>query len=174
MRSMPAGRAGVVGVILGLWVAAVQATPPTWWVAPAMETCEALGVPGRLAVAVILTESRGQPYAIRVNQGKGQAMFPATYEAGVHVVTQAVRVTANIDVGMMQVNYQTWGPRLGLTPAQLLYPTINLWAGCTVLQQALAAGGTLWQQLGRYHSPTPARQYRYAQQVATWLTVLTE
>ena len=168
------GRAGMVVVILGLWVAAAQATPSTWWVTPAMATCEALGVPGRLAVAVILTESRGQPYAIRVNQGPGQVLLPATYAAGVQAVTAILPRTPNMDLGLMQVNYATWGPRLGLTPSQLLHPTVNLWAGCTVLQQALATGGALWQQLGRYHSPTPARQYRYAQQVTTWLSVLTE
>jgi soluble lytic murein transglycosylase-like protein len=139
-----------------------------------METCEALGVPGVLAVAVILTESRGQPYALRVNQGNGYAVFPPTYAAGVQAVTRVLPRTRNVDLGLMQVNYATWGPRLGLTPAQLLHPTGNLWAGCTVLKQALATGGALWQQLGRYHSPTPARQYRYAQQVTAWLTVLTE
>jgi soluble lytic murein transglycosylase-like protein len=125
-------------------------------------------------VAVILTESRGQPYAIRVNQGAGQVLSPATYEAGVQAVTAILPRTSNMDLGLMQVNYATWGSRLGLIPAQLLHPTVNLWAGCTVLQQALATDGVLWQQLGRYHSPTPARQYRYAQQVTTWLRVLSE
>ena len=72
-------------------VTAVQATPPTWWVLPAMETCEALGVPGVLAVAVILTESRGQPYAVRVNQGPGRTLLPATYEAAVQAVTVALQ-----------------------------------------------------------------------------------
>jgi soluble lytic murein transglycosylase-like protein len=139
-----------------------------------METCEALGVPGVLAVAVILTESRGQPYAIRVNQGTGQAVFPVTYAAGVQAVTAALARTPNTDLGLMQVNYATWGPRLGLTPAQLLHPTVNLWAGCTVLKQALATDGALWQQIGRYHSPTPARQHVYAQKVTAWLTILTK
>jgi hypothetical protein len=106
-------------------------------VQPAIETCEALGVPGVLAVAVILTESGGHPYAVRVNQGPGRAVFPPTYAAGVQAVARAVQTTPNTDIGLMQVNYQTWGPRLGLAPAQLLHPTVNLWAGCTVLRQAL-------------------------------------
>jgi soluble lytic murein transglycosylase-like protein len=127
-----------------------------------------------LAVAVILTESRGQPYAIRVNQGPGTAVYPVTYAAGVQAVARAVQTTPNTDIGLMQVNYQTWGPRLGLTPAQLLHPTVNLWAGCTVLQQALATGGAVWQQIGRYHSPTSARQVSYARKVAAWLTLLTK
>ena len=112
MRIVQAMRTCVVGMILGLWVSSVQATPPTWWVSPAMETCEALGVPGLLAVAVILTESRGQPYAIRVNQGKGKVVFPTTYEAGAQAVTVALTRTSNMDLGLMQVNYATWGPRL--------------------------------------------------------------
>jgi soluble lytic murein transglycosylase-like protein len=160
-------------LVLGMPARAVQATPPTWWVPLALETCEALGVPGPLAVAVILTESRGQPYAIRVNQGTGHTLVSTTYEAGVLAVTSVLQHTSNADVGLMQVNYATWGSRLGLTAAQLLHPTINLWAGCTVLRQSLAAGGELWQQIGRYHSPAPARQYTYAQHVTAWLRLLT-
>ena len=161
--------------LLALWSPpTVVAAAPTWWVEPAMATCESLGVPGRLAVAIILTESGGQPYAIRVNQGQGRAIFPTTYAAGVRAVDVARQATANLDLGLFQVNYCTWGPRLGLTPAQLLHPDVNLWAGCTVLREALAAGGAPWQQIGRYHSPTPARQRAYAHKVATWLTALTK
>jgi soluble lytic murein transglycosylase-like protein len=172
MKGMSVWLGLAVWCVLSMPGCPVQATSPTWWVQSAMETCEALGVPGRLAVAVILTESRGQPYAIRVNQGTGYAVFPATYAAGVQAVTAAVTRAPNTDLGLMQVNYAIWGPRLGLTPAQLLHPTVNLWAGCTVLKQALTTGGALWQQLGRYHSPTPARQYAYARRVMAWLSIL--
>ena len=38
-----------------------------------------------------------------------------------------------------------------------------------MLRQALEAGGPLWQQIGRYHSPLLARQQHYAQKVFAWL-----
>jgi soluble lytic murein transglycosylase-like protein len=157
---------------LGVTIPMALATPPTWWVQPARQTCEGMGVPGSLAVAVILTESGGQPYALRVNQGRGVAVFPPTYAAGVRALQVALRVTTRLDLGLFQVHYPTWGPRLGLTAAQLLHPPVNLWAGCTILREALAAGGAPWQQIGRYHSPTPARQRAYARKVAVWLTKL--
>lgn len=157
---------------LGIAVSSAVATPPTWWVQSARQTCEAMGVSGNLAVAVILTESGGQPYALRVNHGRGVAVFPPTYAAGVRALQVALRVASQLDLGLFQVHYPTWGPRLGLTPAQLLQPAVNLRAGCTILRDALAAGGAPWQQIGRYHSPTPARQRAYARKVAAWLMQL--
>jgi hypothetical protein len=38
-----------------------------------------------------------------------------------------------------------------------------------MLRQALEGGGSLWQQIGRYHSPVPTRQHAYAQKVFAWL-----
>jgi soluble lytic murein transglycosylase-like protein len=157
---------------LGVTISTALAAPPTWWVQPARQTCEAMGVPGKLAVAVILTESGGQPYALRVNYGSGVAVFPPTYAAGVRALQVALRVTTRLDLGLFQVHYPTWGPRLGLSPAQLLHPAVNIRSGCTILRDALAAGGASWQQIGRYHSPTPARQRAYARKVAAWLTKL--
>ena len=144
------------------------------WVPPAIATCEAMGVPGTLALAVILTESRGQPYAIRINAGTGVSMYPATYEAAQRVATLSLLQTDNIDLGLMQVNYRHQGRNRGFTPAELLQPHVNLRIGCTVLKDALASGGPIWQRLGRYHSGSPTRQWAYALRVTRWLEMLTK
>ena len=105
--------------MLGLWISSVQATRPLVG-GHGHGACQPLGVPGLLALAVIATESRGQPYAIRVNQGPGQVLLPATYAAGVQAVTATLPRTPNMDLGLMQVNYATWGappgPHPGPTP----------------------------------------------------------
>lgn len=157
----------------------------TWWVEPAVQTCQTFGISRFLAISIILTESGGEPYAIRVNrpfgkaQGKGRgpvlsgvegmALFPRTYEAAARMAEAAVRITPNVDLGLMQVNYREWGRPLGLTPTQLLHPELNLLVGCAILKLALAEGGPVWQGIGRYHSPYPGRQRAYATKVAAWL-----
>lgn len=144
------------------------------WVSPAIATCEAMGVPGTLALAVILTESRGQPYAVRINRGAGVAHYPATYEAARRVATAGLTQTDNLDLGLMQVNYRHQGRPRGLTPAELLQPQVNLQVGCTVLRDGLLGDGPLWQRVGRYHSSNPARQWTYALRVTRWLERLTK
>jgi soluble lytic murein transglycosylase-like protein len=144
------------------------------WVAPAIATCEAMGVSGTLALAVILTESQGQPYAIRINAGAGVSIYPATYEVAQHVATLILLQTDNIDLGLMQVNYRHHGHPRGLTPAELLQPHVNLRVGCSILKDALASSGPIWQRLGRYHSGSPTRQWAYALRVTRWLKMLTK
>ena len=139
------------------------------WVQPAIQICEALGVPGLLAVAVILTESRGQPYAIRVNAGTGVAVYPATYDEAQRAAATGLTLTDSLDLGLMQINYRHQGRPRGFTPAELLQPYINLRVGCTVLKEALASGGPAWQRIGRYHSRDPARQLAYALRVTRLL-----
>lgn len=160
----------VAGLVL-LGSGPVQAAA-TWWIEPAMQTCRAWGVPPSLAMSVILAESGGQPYAIRVNAGGGRVMVPRSREDAARMAEAAVRVTPNVDLGLMQVNYREWGKPLGLTPAQLVDPEVNLEVGCAVLKLALAAGGADWQRVGRYHSPDPVRQRLYAAKVAGWLQAL--
>lgn len=160
----------VAGVVL-LGAGPVHAAA-TWWIEPAIQTCRAWGVSATLAMSVILTESGGQPYAIRVNAGGGRVMVPASREDAARMADAAIRVTPNVDLGLMQVNYREWGKPLGLTPAQLVDPEVNLEVGCAVLGLALTGEGTAWQRVGRYHSPDPIRQRLYAAKVAGWLRAL--
>jgi hypothetical protein len=145
-----------------------------------------VGVPAALALAVVVTESGGRPYAIRVNTGRGTASFPTTYPAAVQTLTTLHQRTTNLDLGLFQLNYREvqrrsaqaaqqgpwrtfWQPLHGVAPAVLLAPAVNTLVGCVMLQQALEGGGPLWQQIGRYHSPVPTRQHPYAQRVFAWL-----
>jgi soluble lytic murein transglycosylase-like protein len=158
----------------------------TPWRVTTVAACQQVGVPASLALAVVATESGGRPYAIRVNTGRGTAHFPATYAAAVQTVTAVRPHTTNVDLGLFQLNYREvqrrsaqaaqqgafrafWQPLHTVSPALLLAPPVNALIGCVMLRQALDAGGPLWQQLGRYHSPVPTRQHPYAQRVFTWL-----
>ena len=99
------------------------------WVGAAIETCETLGVPGTLALAVILTESRGHPYALRINTGAGVTRYPATAHEAERVVLAALARTDNLDIGLMQVNYRQHGRRAGISVTALLQPQVNLHVG---------------------------------------------
>jgi hypothetical protein len=165
---------GSVALVFLLFQPDVSRATHLSWVGPAIETCEALGVPGVLALAVILTESLGQPYAVRINHGTGVSRYPSTVQAAEQVTLAALTQTDNLDVGLMQVNYRHHGRRHGVTPTDLIHPQVNLRVGCTVLQEALVSGGSLWERIGRYHSPHPARQRAYAQRVRRWLMLLTQ
>jgi hypothetical protein len=93
--------------------------------------------------------------------------------------------TTNLDLGLFQVNYREvhrrsaawtqqgpwrafWQHLREVPPTLLLAPPVNALVGCVMLRQALEAGGPLWQQIGRYHSPVPPRQHAYAQEVFAW------
>lgn len=169
-KAMRMTRSQAKGILLtGLILVSPAQAASTWWVEPAVRTCQAFGVSRILAMSIILTESGGEPYAIRVNHGRGIALFPRTYEDAARMAEATVRITPNVDLGLMQVNYREWGRPLGLTPAQLLHPEVNLLVGCAILRLALAEGGPVWQGIGRYHSPHPERQRAYATKVAAWL-----
>jgi soluble lytic murein transglycosylase-like protein len=163
-----------------------HAPADTPWRVTTVAACQQVGVPASLALAVVATESGGHPYAIRVNTGRGAAHFPATYAAAVQTVTAVSQHTTNVDLGLFQLNYREvlrrgaawtqqgplrafWQPLHAVPPVLLLAPAVNALVGCVMLRQALEGGGPRWQQIGRYHSPVPTRQYVYAQKVFAWL-----
>ena len=145
---------------------------PVSWDPAALYQCTAQGIPAPLVLAVIRTESGGHPYAIRLNAGRGQSLYPRTHAEALRILRAVTPLTSNIDVGLMQVNVGLWGARMQVTAARLLDPVINLRVGCRILNRALATPGPAWQRLGRYHSGTPARQRAYALRVTRWLEVL--
>jgi hypothetical protein len=156
------------------------------WRVPTVAACQQVGVPASLALAIVATESGGRPYAIRVNIGRGTTHFPATYAAAIQTVTAVHQRTTNVDLGLFQLNYRevqrrstAWGQQgawqafwrqlHAASPALLLAPSVNALVGCVMLRQALEGGGPRWQQVGRYHSPDPLRQYAYARHIFAWL-----
>ena len=174
-------------VVLGLLLLLAPWTraEPLWRVTT-VTACHQVGVPAALALAIVATESGGRPYAIRVNTGRGTTSFPATYAAAVQTLTTVPQRTTNVDLGLFQLNYREvqrrsvawtqqglfrafWQQLRGVAPASLLAPPVNALVGCVMLRQALEGGGSLWRQMGRYHSPMPTRQHAYAQKVFAWL-----
>ena len=142
------------------------------WRTRARQTCEAIGVPGTLAQAVLQHESNGHLYALRINAGHGYSLYPSTWDEAVRILQALAPLTTNLDLGLMQINLRFWGSRLGMTAIQLLEPEMNVTVGCHILRRALDRGGPAWQRIGRYHSSNPARQRRYAFQVARQMEAL--
>jgi hypothetical protein len=74
------------------------------------------------------------------------------------------------DLGPMQIN-SFWLPtlrRYGITESQLLHHgCYNVAVGAWIVRYEQARGRSgLWQAIGRYHSPDPARAAGYARKVA--------
>ena len=120
------------------------------------------GLPTRLIKSVIYVESKGNPYAVNINGVGG-------YQAS--SLREALRVLyhydrANSDLGLMQVNYLTWGPVMGLTPVDLLRPSTNVCVGSVILREYIDAHGG-WKGVGRYNAATPSKQRAYILKVAS-------
>ena len=167
-----------LSLLLG-WSGAVHAATqpcgrpaPVSWDTEALHRCADQGIPIPLVLAVIQAESGGHPYALRINAGLGQSLYPRTHAEAVRILQAITPLTSNIDIGLLQVNVGIWGARLQVTATELLDPATNLTVGCRILRRTLATQGPAWQRLGRYHSGTPARQRAYALRVTEWLEVL--
>ena len=119
-----------------------------------------------LVSAIVWVESRGWPWALNV---RGTAIWPRTFEEARRILRHLS--DDDVDIGLMQVNWRTWGPTLarsGIHRADLLDPWTNLVVGSQILRWATAAEAG-WGGVGRYHSATPWRKHRYAWAVArTW------
>ena len=120
------------------------------------------GLSTRLIKSVIYVESKGNPYAVNINGVGG-------YQAS--SLREALRVLyhynrANSDLGLMQVNYLTWGPVTGLTPLDLLQPSTNVCVGSVILREYIDAHGG-WKGVGRYNAVSPSKQRAYILKVAS-------
>jgi soluble lytic murein transglycosylase-like protein len=112
-----------------------------------------------LIVAVILAESGGNPYAININ-GVG-SFYPSSYEEAVELIYGYNR--ANVDIGLMQVNYLSWGGVTGLGPEEFFDPWINVCVGSQILAHYIRQNG--YPGIGRYNAISPAKQVKYIRKV---------
>lgn len=119
---------------------------------------QATGVPAQLLVAISRVESSHHPWALNI---EGTAFYPRSREEAERILEGAAD---NVDIGLMQVNYRTWGRRMGLTKVQLLDSYINTWAGAVILRLYLSRY-PFWEAVGRYHSAYRNRQIGYAWRV---------
>ena len=156
-----------------VWLSAALALllgTPAWagWCPLSGRACGVEGLQSSVVEGLIRVESGGNPWALHVGIGKGYAFYPRTAGEARRFLAVSLALTDNVDIGLMQVNWRTWGETalgLGLGPYDLLDPQTNMWMGCRILAEALSGRGTFEARLGRYHSQRPERGRWYAQRV---------
>lgn len=132
------------------------------WAEPALRSlleapCAKYGVPVSLALAIARHESGEKPWAVNI---AGKSYSPDSKEAALALLESREK-GKSYDVGLMQVNVQ-WLRKLNISPAVAIEPVNNAWLGVWILAHAIREHGLNWKAVGAYHSPTPARQQRYA------------
>ena len=130
--------------------------------------CGIRGLPDSVVKGIIMVESGGAPRALHVGIGKGYSFYPRDRSEARRFLAVALALTDNVDIGLMQVNWRTWGNSvraLGLGAYDLLDARTNLKVGCRILAQVLSGRGTFLARLGRYHSLRPERGRWYARRV---------
>ncbi len=117
------------------------------------------GVPLAILAAVAGVESDYHPWALDI-QG---------HEVYCHSRKQAEQILLgapdDVDIGLMQINYRFWGPRLKVSKLQLLDPRKNLLYGALILKRCLARGGDIWRRISDYHSGSVGARNRYNRRV---------
>jgi|YelNatPaOPRAMG01_1025707.scaffolds.fasta_scaffold04792_9 hypothetical protein len=117
------------------------------------------GVPLALLAAVAGVESDYHPWALNIH---GQQVYCRSRKQAEQILLGA---PDNVDIGLMQINYKFWGPRLKVSKLQLLDPRSNLFYGALILKQCLARGGDIWRRISDYHSGGVAARNRYNRRV---------
>lgn len=123
------------------------------------------GIPPDILLAIILTESGGNPYAININGVK--SFQPKTAQEALKVIYKYNN--ANVDIGLMQVNYKTWAKVFNVLPSHLLVPEINICIGSQILRHYLDQHNWSWKGIGRYNATTEWKQANYAVKVSNKL-----
>ena len=125
------------------------------------EPARELGISKPLALAIAGVESGLSPWVLNI---EGQPFRFDSKEEALEKAGQAWAAGQSFDLGLMQVNSQ-WLRRFGISPEAALDPLANIYFGGWILKQEIDRHGDLRAAIGAYHSPTPARASRYADQV---------
>ena len=138
------------------------------WCPLSRSACGIKGLPSSVVEAIIMVESGGHPWALRVGIGKGYSFYPGTRGEAWRFLAVSLALTDNVDIGLMQINWRTWRESLrdlGLNAYDLLDAQTNMRVGCRILAEALSGRGTFLARLGRYHSLRPERGRWYVRRV---------
>ena len=127
---------------------------------PYVAAATAAGVPLDVLVAVVGAESGYHPWALDI---EGHQVFCRSRVEAEAVLANTA--TTNVDIGLMQINWRFWGPRLGVARTSLLDPRINLAMGARILRDSLSRDGSIWRRISNYHSGSTHERERYNQQV---------
>jgi len=125
------------------------------------EPARELGISKPLALAIAGVESGLSPWVLNI---EGQPFKFDSKEKALEKAGEAWAAGKSFDLGLMQVNSQ-WLRRFGISPEAALDPLANIYFGGWLLKQEIARHGDIRAAIGAYHSPTPARASRYADQV---------
>ncbi len=129
--------------------------------------CVSHGIPKEIVQAIIHVESASRQFAIGVAiQGVPHSYFMENEPDAALLLTEFLRVTDNVGIGLMQVTWGQWGSKLGVAPADLLDASLNIRLACQrILKPELDGPGPLWERIGRYHSHTPALRDAYGRKI---------
>jgi soluble lytic murein transglycosylase-like protein len=119
------------------------------------------GLAEELILSVIWQESKGNPNAVNVNGVGG--FFPKTRAQAMRIIYKYNR--ASTDIGLMQVNWKTWGPYYGLKAVDLLDPATNVCVGARILRDYVDEHKGSWRGVGRYNAVSYDKQRTYASAV---------
>ena len=157
-----------LSILLLCVLLALPAPALAGWCPRSQNMCGVRGLSSAVVEGIIAVESGGHPWALHVGLGKGHALYPRSLGEARRFLAVALSLTRQVDIGLMQINWQTWGAtarRFGLSPQDLLDPQTNLRMGCHILAAALSTSGSFEVRLGRYHSWRPRRGRWYARRV---------
>lgn len=85
-------------------------------------------------MAIIKTESKGNPLAIGLNKGYRLMYQPRDYKQAVAWVNYLEEHNYNFDIGIVQINIKN-AHKFGYRAAELLEPCLNLKIGAQILQK---------------------------------------
>jgi len=149
-------------LVLGIGLAAVSVAPAgrSVWAAENLYVRAAARehVPLEVLVAIAGAESSFHPWALNID---GHEVYCQSRQQA----EQLLRNSDHVAIGLMQINWRYWGPRLGLTKTELLDPQTNLIYGARILKAGLERGGSLWFRISSYHSGSLAQREKYDQLV---------
>ena len=157
----------VVAALFAVWM--LTASPSlAGWCPLSNRACGVVGLPSAVVEGIIVVESGGRPWALRVGIGKGFSFYPRSAAEARRFLAVSLALTDNVDIGLMQINWRTWRESvraLGLDAYDLLDAETNMMMGCRILAEALSGRGPFLARLGRYHSLRPERGRWYARRV---------
>jgi soluble lytic murein transglycosylase-like protein len=136
------------------------AAPPSSVSDPYVAAAQDAGVPLEVLIAIVGAESAYHPWALNLEGRQRYCHSRAEAES-----LLANTASTNVDIGLMQINWRFWGPRLGVAKNDLLDPRLNLQMGARILRDGLSRSGSMWQRISNYHSGGQRERDRYNQQV---------
>ncbi|MGH7841561.1 MAG: lytic transglycosylase domain-containing protein [Candidatus Binataceae bacterium] len=115
-------------------------------------------VPLDLLVAIAGAESGYHPWALNLD---GHEIYCRSRDEAERRLATGDKVA----IGLMQINWLYWGPRLRLSKNQMLDPATNLIYGARILRLGLGRSGSIWFRISNYHSGSLAARDAYNQRV---------